>query len=503
MSRRIGSLLVLALALGCKIEPLEDPEDIAPYDPPWALSALPELPPGGDEADPNTLWEASIRKHLSFLSGADLQGRRPGTEGGQVTAAAAEALFADAGLVPSAADFGWTSPVPLRVVETTHARLEFEDPASDLETAIVIDDGLFLHHRGAPGEFTIGLAPVELRSGLPLAQKLGFGRLGDTRAGETLQDPVARIRAVFDAAASRGASACLLALPPDDQAALRVTAQAWAAPDVQSIALGSPLPPSLAIEGFATGPAFEALQRAASVPGTTVDVHFEASERWFEDANVLGRLVGRRRPEQVVIVTAAWDAGGLTEPLESGGDPLAATGPAVLFAIAQRSGLLVGSGRRPDRSIVFVATAQGSLDDQGLARLADENIALPENIVALVNLERLDWTAPELTVIGGADWNLGVLFQELVPSVELTTDRSGYGHSAFDNPSVPRVTVTRSGGSGAESLDPSSPLSSLATAARVTFDVVWELANTTSFPARVEPEPAPAPDPVVEVVEPD
>lgn len=502
MNRRLIAVLTSVLALGCKIEPLEDPEDIAPSDPPWRLAALPELALGGDEADPNTLWETSIRKHLSFLSGADLQGRRPGTDGGRVTAAAAEALFADAGLIPSAADFGWTSPVPLRVVETKNTRLVFKDPASDAPTPITIDDGLYLHHRGAPGEFTISLAPVELSSGLPLAQKLGYGRLRDTRAGDTLEDPVARIRAVFDAAAHRGASACLLALPPDDQAALRVTAQAWAAPDVQLIPLGSTLPASLAIEGFATGPAFEALQRAASVPGASVDVHFEATERWFEDANVLGRIVGKRRPEQVVIVTAAWDAGGLTPPLESGGDPLAATGAAALFAIAQRTGLLVGSGRRPDRSIVFVATAQGSLDDQGLARLADEDIALPENIVALVNLERLDWTAPALTVIGGADWSLGSLFSELLPSVELAEDTSGYGHNAFDNAGVPRVTVTRRGGSGAESLDPSSPLANLAVGVRVTFDVVWELANTTEFPVRVEPKPEPAP-PEVEVVQPD
>ncbi len=502
--RRLWILGAASCVLACNIE-LVQPETIAGASPRYHLDSLPEIPSQSDETDPTTVWAASIRRSLAFLTDPALGGRRPGTEGGALTSSAVISLFDDAGLIPSAPTFGWTTPLGIRTIVVEEPRVAITLPVAEGEEkpeVVVFVEGLSLRHRGAAGQFHLPMEAVALAPQTDLAGRLAVGAL--PLLGDAIADPATRIRGTFDAVAHRRPGGCLLELPPDAESELGQAASSWGDIEVQARPLGSEPPPGLPIEGFVSAEAFAALRRATLTAGSTVDVSFTAQERWFEDSNVVGRVAGRGKPEQVVLVTANWDAGGLGEPNPVGGAAQAGSGLSVLLAVVERMSLLRASGRVPDRSVVFIAAAGGSLGNLGLEQLARETVAQPENIVAVVHLGELDWTAPGLTVIGGHRSTVGERVQDLVPSAELLDHEPGYGHLAFDLPRVPRVTLTRRGGTRPDAIDPSVPLTALANTARVTFDLVWDLADSPDRPEVIVPRidtPAEPAEPEPEVAE--
>lgn len=500
-----AALLGLTSLLACNVQ-LVEPDSVEGDLPPHYLDPLPQVPSRTDEADPTTVWAAAVRRNLAFLTDDALGGRHPGTEGAQLTTSAIVSLFGDAGLIPSAPTLGWTTPLGIRTVRVVEPRLAISIPAAPTELPsgeapppqpaedaerIEISDGLWFHHRGAAGTFHLPMEIVELAPQADLADRLAVGVV-PVLDGE-LVEPESRIRGIFDAVSHRRPAGCVLQLPGEATPELRSAAQAWSEPEIQARSLDAEPPPGLAVEGFVSPEAFAALQRASGVLGSTADISFKAEERWFEDANVLGRIPGRSNPEQVVIVTANWDAGGLEPSEAEHGNAQAASGLAVLLAVVERMSLLRNSGRVPARSVVFIASAGGSLGNLGLEQLAREGLALPENIVAVVHLDELDWTAPNLTVIGGHRSTVGNRVQALMPLAELTDHEPGFGHLAFDLPRVPRVSLTRRNGTAPDIIDPSIPLTALANTARITFDLVWDLSDAPDVPEviipRVEPEP--------------
>ena len=493
-------LLAGAALLACNIE-VVDPESVAVDPPRYYLGPLPRIPAQSDEADPTAVWAAAVRRNLAFLTDPALSGRRPGTEGARLTSSAIVSLFGDAGLIPSAPTLGWTTPLGVRAVQVVDPHLAITLPIPEGEPEVIqVTEGLWFRHRGAAGTFNLPMEVVALAPQTDLAARLAVGVIPSL--GDELVDPGTRIRGIFDAVAHRRPGGCLLQLPPERTPELRATAQGWGGVEVQARSLDSEPPPGLPVEGFVSPEVFGALRRAAGQPGSTVDIAFKAEERWFEDANVVGRIAGRDNPEQVVLVTANWDAGGLAPENPEGGEAQAGSGLAVLLAVVERLEMLHTSGRVPARSVVFVAAAGGSLGNLGLEQLAQQGIAHPENIVAVVHLEHLDWTAPNLTVIGGHRSTIGDRVREHLPLAELTDHEPGYGHLAFDLPRVPRVTLTRRGGTQPDTLDPSVPLTALANSARVTFDLVWDLADEPEPPEvilhRADEPTAPAPAPAEE-----
>ena len=506
-----AAVLGLACLAACNVQ-LVEPESVAGELPPHYLDTLPQVPAQTDEADPTTVWAAAVRRNLAFLTDSELSGRRPGTEGAKLTTSAIVSLFGDAGLIPSAPTLGWTTQLGIRTVQVVEPRLAVSIPVPSPETPpgeapppqpaepaerIELSDGLWLRHRGAAGTFHLPMEVVALAPQNDLADRLAVGTVPVLE--DNLIEPDVRIRGIFDAVSHRRPGGCVLELPPERSADLRATAKAWGDIEVQARALDDQPPPGLPVEGFVSVEAFAALRRATEVPGSTADLSFKAEERWFEDSNVLGRIPGRSNPEQVVLVTANWDAGGLQPPLADGGGAQEASGLAVLLAVVERMSLLRSSGRVPARSVVFIASAGGSLGNLGLEQLAREGLAMPENIVSVVHLDEIDWTAPNLTVIGGHRSTIGDRIQALMPLAELTDHEPGFGHLAFDLPRVPRVSLTRRGGTRPDTIDPSLPLTALANTARITFDLVWDLSDAPDTPEvivpRVKPEPEVDPDP--------
>lgn len=482
------ALFGAVLGLACNIE-LVQPETVAGESPRYHLDTLPQIPSQSDETDPTTVWAASIRRSLAFLTDPALAGRRPGTEGGALTSRAVISLFDDAGLIPSAPTFGWTTQLGIRTIQVEEPQIAISLPVAEegaKPEVVVFVEGLSLRHRGAAGQFHLPMEAVPLAPQTDLADRLAVGPL--PLFGDEIADPATRIRGIFDAVAHRRPGGCLLEIPSEGLPEIQQTAASWGDIEVQARPLGSEPPPGLPVEGFVSSEAYGALQRATLTPGSTVDVSFTAEERWFEDSNVVGRIAGRDKPEQVVLVTANWDAGGLAEPSPEGGAAQAATGLSVLLAVVERMSLLRATGRVPGRSVVFIAAAGGSLGNLGLEQLARETVAQPENIVAVIHLGELDWTAPGLTVIGGHRSTVGERVQELLPSAELLDHEPGYGHLAFDLPRVPRVALTRRGGTQPDAIDPSVPLTALANTARVTFDLVWDLAESPERPEVIVPQ---------------
>ncbi|MCR9159384.1 MAG: M28 family peptidase [Nannocystaceae bacterium] len=508
--KRAATLGIAAL-LACNVELIE-PESVAGDPPRHYLDPTPQIPSRTDETDPTTVWAAAVRRNLAFLTDDALGGRHPGTEGAALTTSAIVSLFSDAGLIPSAPTLGWTTPIGIRAVQVVDPRLAVSIPAAPAELPtgeapppqpagdaerIEISDGLWLHHRGAAGTFHLPMEVVELAPQADLTDRLALGVV-PVLEGELIE-PEVRIRGIFDAVSHRRPAGCVLELPGVEATELRAAALAWSEPEIQARSLDAEPPPGLAVEGFVSGEAYAALQRASRVTGSTADISFKVEERWFEDSNVVGRIPGRSNPEQVVIVTANWDAGGLERAEGEQGNAQAASGLAVLLAVVERMSRLRNSGRVPARSIVFIAAAGGSLGNLGLEQLAREGLALSENIVAVVHLSDLDWTAPNLTVIGGNRSTVGSRVQALMPLAELTDHEPGFGHLAFDLPRVPRVSLTRRNGSAPEVIDPSIPLTALANTARITFDLVWDLSDAPDVPEviipRVDPPPEAQPDP--------
>ncbi len=490
MSRGIPALVTTAvLALvACNVQIVE-PETIAAELPPEPLELLPQRPLYTDRGDPAAVWAAAVRRNLNFLTDPGLEGRRPGTDGAALTQSAVVSLLGDAGLVPSAPTLGWTSPVGIRTVQVTEPKLTITLPATDAEPEqLELTEGLWLRHRGAAGTFHLPMEAVQLSPQAQLADRLALGVMptAETQAASS-NAPDVQLREFFDTIAHRNPGGCLLQLPSAERPQLRDAAMRWSRVEVQPRALGSEPPAGMAVEGFVDAEGYAVLARATQTPGSKIDISFTAQERWFEDDSIVGRIAGRRRPEQVVLVTANWDAGGLAPILPDGGGAQQSTGLAVLLALVERVGLLQQAGREPSRSIVFVAAAGGSLGHLGLRALARTGIAMPENIVAIVHLDHLDWTAPTLTVVGGKRSTVGTMVRDRLPLAQLTDHEPGYGHLAFDLDRVPRVTLTRRGGAAPSTLDPAAPLTNLATSARVAFDLVWDLADASETPAIIVP----------------
>lgn len=96
--------------------------------------------------------------------------------------------------------------------------------------------------------------------------------------------------------------------------------------------------------------------RAATIP-LRITAHVETGIRRFRSANVVGRLEGRGRPDEAVIVTAHWDGYGVCLPAGSpdricNGAIDNASGIAGMIELARA----LKAGPAPRRSVLFVAT---------------------------------------------------------------------------------------------------------------------------------------------------
>ena len=137
--------------------------------------------------------------------------------------------------------------------------------------------------------------------------------------------------------------------------------------------------------------------------GARISLHLENETRTIVSRNVMGRITGKRRPGEAVVVSAHWDHLG-TDPRLQGdriynGARDNATGLAGMLELAQAMAALEPG---PERTLLFLATAA---EEQGLlgARYYAENPVVPLNrTLANLNLDSLNqWgRTRDIVVIG-------------------------------------------------------------------------------------------------------
>lgn len=495
------------LALACKVEPIED---LAPSEPPPLLlpsTLAPWSTEMSDDASSAARWDETLSRHLAFATSPDLAGRRPGSPGAALTAGFVVSVLQAAGLSPSGPDLGWTQAVGVRSVSTHDRSLTIIPPPSAEKGRSTpapqrFEDELWLQRRGSAGAAVLRLrldgqaelprpteptAPVTEGVAEPPLQRL---RVLDPEAVMMESSPREAYREAFEWAWRDGVDVAVLPIPSEDAASL-AAAERWREPDVQSLLLGRDPPATLALQGFVGPEAHAALLAARDTPGTTVELAYEASEQWFQDDNVIGRIAGGHHPEQVVLVTTHWDEGGLSEPLPGGGGYDNAGSLAVLLSVTEVAGRWRSAGRRPERSIVVLVEAGGSLGHRGVERFIEASGIRPANIVAVVALDRLG--GEELRVVDGALSTLASHVSAIDPTARVVDagDRS-YGHSTFLELRVPAVTLTRPPPPDGPTPPPTA--AALRRDAELVLRLLWSLADEAEPPRWLGRTEAPPPE---------
>lgn len=343
-----------------------------------------------------------MRTHIDFLADDKLEGRKPGTQGGVKAAHYIAAQLHAAGLKSGLPGGSWYQPVklvervPISAVNRWNARnraIEFRpeliqlvarDAHAVLRAAPVIFAGYGLN---IPEKGFADLAGVDVRGKVVLLLSGRPDGATDAPGLETRR-----------AAIARAGAAAVLALPSArdpwdiirDQLARGRTTLADDVP--------APLEGALAFEAWsdllhAAGEDPTVLLGEAAAPGfraraldVTLDATVDSSVRPFASENVIGRIAGRDRPGEAVLMLAHWDHLGICRPPGApdricNGAVDNASGVALLIEIAKR----LATGPRPRRSIYFVATTAEEMGLYG-ARVLAKNLPVPcDHIAGAIN----------------------------------------------------------------------------------------------------------------------
>lgn len=466
-------------------------------------------------------WRATLHNHLSFLSDPVAAGRRPDSAGARMTQQHIVNTFVEAGLTPDGSH-NWVQSVPLDLVKSTTVQLEIDfpsqppkrpttsptDPKSDVEvdqsppppapeeiSTFAVDTGVYVRHDGTRLDRRLKLVHAPIDSLCDLTA--GESASGDecVRADGALV--IAELESTsfesektwfglefdpFERARRARAVGCLLLMPSSTLARASVIETA-SRPTVNRRLVADANEPQLSFYGYADRAVFDVL-KVAHERDATVHAIVDGEHVQLNDANVVGRLPGAESPRDVILVMSHWDAGGISPPLPQGGALIDnGTGVAVLLAVAEVSGRWYGLGRRPRRSIVFAATAAGSLNHAGAQELRSIPGLGSDNVVAVINLDTLDWRSPTLRAIDGGRSTMlssaGDFRDELVPVPATET----WGHSAYLMDGVPGLSLTRAGERTDDpSFEVTTDVTVLARDADSVFRWMWDLADDDQVP---------------------
>lgn len=330
-------------------------------------------------AGPNIV-PAAIAEHVKVLASDAYEGRAPGTPGEGKTVRYIIEAFLAAGLSPGNGD-SWQQGVPLIEIAPSPAailRVEGSKGAAAFEWG---EDAVVTNPRAVPDARLDRSEVVFAGYGLALPDRGWDDFAGVDLAGKTvvmlggvpeaLKDAGGSTSAKVAAAVKRGAIGTIVIFPAS------VTDEQWQAyVDGERRA-------DLQLDGRQSGPTIDArirhraadrlfaatgheladLTAAAGRPGfrpvslgSRASVRLEGKVRNFVSSNVVGQLRGTKRPDEYVLFLAHWDHIGRCAPGKP--DPICngavdnASGVGGLIELARA----FARGKRPDRSILFLAT---------------------------------------------------------------------------------------------------------------------------------------------------
>ncbi|PTQ10151.1 peptidase M28 [Sphingomonas oleivorans] len=320
---------------------------------------------GAADAEP-PISEASLMRHIATLAGDAMEGRRPGTAGGERAVAYIVEQMQAIGLQPGAKDGGWLQPVKLverRPVSTGMT-------ASLGGTTVVLDPGdLILIGREAETRIAsaplifAGFATGAALDGVDLKGAIVLLLAGKPQgAGEVPNMAERRAELV-----RRGAAGLIVPMAAGLPWA-EVRRQYEAGRIVSAEAPEPGLQGAISHFGWsriATAAGSEAMKlvaeagtadfRARPIGHVAIDVRTEV--HGFESHNVIGRLAGTTRPDEAILYLAHWDHLGLCRPAGTkdricNGAVDNASGVALMLETAR----LLAQAPRPGRSLMFMAT---------------------------------------------------------------------------------------------------------------------------------------------------
>ena len=375
-----------------------------------------------------TIDSTQLRAHVEVLASDAFEGRGTGTPGEEKTVEYIRAQMQEIGLVGGAADGEFFQPVPLFGSTPTDVgaltltpedgesvTLDFVDDyiaSTDLDAdEAEIDGGLVFVGYGIanPGYDWDDYEDVDVTG------KVLVGFVNDPPA--TAEEPAlfqadtltynGRWTYKYEEARRRGAAGIFL-IHTEEMAGYPFTVLSNGARGEQ-IALATMPENPLAIKGWITRPVAEQL---AAMSGTTLEAWMKAAasrdfrpqelpvraslamafeRRRFEGTNVLGKIVGRTRPDEVVVYTAHHDHLGIDRELEAAGEDGIyngatdnASGVAMMLELAEA---FMALPEPPMRTVLFATLSAEESGLLGAAHYA-ENPPIPlARTIANVNVD--------------------------------------------------------------------------------------------------------------------
>lgn len=244
----------------------------------------------------------------------------------------------------------------------------------------------------------------------------------------------------FERALKAGAAACLViheAAPASY--GYQVVEASWSGERFGLLEKDGSVPPALSMQGWLHRDAAESIAKAAGASleqwhtqamekgfvakplGMTFDGRLATRERRLVDYNVVGKIPGRTKPEESVVLTAHWDHLGTGELGEGEEDAIFngavdnASGIAGMLAVAAGIQTRVEAGEGPQRSIVFVATTAEEQGLLGSKHYAAHPTVPRDGIVAVANLDSMNvhGRTKTITVVGAGQSTLEDILAEI------------------------------------------------------------------------------------------
>jgi Zn-dependent M28 family amino/carboxypeptidase len=391
---------------------------------------------------------AAIDAHLRYLADDLLEGRAPGTRGGELAVKYIAAQFQALGLEPAAADGSYFQPVAL-VGLTPHPSLAWGTPGHAAALRYLDDFVAWAEradaHIVADGDVVFvgyGIAAPEWQwddyKGADLRGKILLMLVNDPGLqdstvfhGRTLTY-YGRWTYKLEEAARRGALGAVLVHTPESATyGWEVVRGSWS---VEQFKLEGPGGPSLAFAAWVThdaaaaalaraGLSLDSLTRAAAsrafhpVPtGLHAAADIASALRHVRSANVVARLPGAdpTLAREAVLFTAHWDHKGIGPAVN--GDSIYngaednASGVAAMLAAADA---LSRARPRPKRSVLFVATTAEESGLLGSEAYVRAPLVPLERTAAVINLDvtNVRGATRDIDALGSDRSTLGAVFE--------------------------------------------------------------------------------------------
>ena len=387
-----------------------------------------------------------LRAHLEFLADDALEGRAPGTRGGETAAKYIATQFERLGLQPAGDSGTYFQRVPiisltpqptLAIAAPTRTPLTWKDDyvlwSMRNEDSVALGaDAVFVGYGiVAPEAGWNDYEGLDVKGKYVVALVNDPGLVDSTLFRGKILTYYGRWTYKIEEARRQGAAGILLVHTPESATYPWTTVlSGWTGPQMR---LEVP-PGSLVVAGWVTketagrlfqqsGKSFPDLAAAAAKPGfrgTPLGIRIEGSVRSTirrsETANVLGRLPGKGAlARETVLIGGHYDHFGIGAPVD--GDSIYngaednASGTASVLTVAEA---FVRSGVRTSRSLVFVGFAAEESGLIGSQALADNPVIPLKDIAAILNLDvvNLYGRTRDISALGLDQSSLGKQFAQ-------------------------------------------------------------------------------------------